>query len=293
MDARAKERNEGEGGLYGLWVDEGREMVRRRATEAATVLRNLSTEKVNLQAFVDYKRLAQVVTDVLEEGSREGLDGEETAELRVYLLEVLEIVGQHIPLALPGRSLSQELPATPEDPSSPSVRLFPLLVSLTRSADRALVLAAFRCLTNLSLNELSDAALALITYPPTSPYPHPIQTAIELLPLADAEISTVALDFIYQHTLLPANSALLCARPELVHILRLICTKLHLGATKETLEVTIPMPEGEGAVWAATRPARHIRRRTVERAKEPQLKVDPDDLQALLSLAEPARALTW
>lgn len=281
--------------IKGMEGNQRTSILRRRATEASMVLRNLSGEKLNLKSFSESKRLIAVIVSALEVGNHEDEEKEGSAELRVYLLEVLEFVGEFVSLALPGRSLSNGRSSQPEDASSPSVRLFPLLVALTTSTDRALVLLAYRCLAALSLNEVSDPVLSLSTYnlPQLAVYhlfPHPIHTAIDLLPLADADISMAALNFIYRHTLLPSNAALFCSRPELIHILRLVCTKLHIGETKEVLEVVIPMKGAESDHWHSRLPRLH-NTAGVPAARELSLKLLPAD--PLHTVAEPLRTLTW
>ncbi|ORY91694.1 hypothetical protein BCR35DRAFT_320194 [Leucosporidium creatinivorum] len=296
LDARVEDRSSS---TFGLWVDQAKETTRRRACEAALVLRNLTTDKHNVGVVSKSKKIRPLIADVLEEGALEG--GEDTNELRVYLLEVLEVIAEETPLALPGQQARSNktgaiVPIT-EAPTSPAFRLFPLLVALTRSADRALVIASFRCLTALSLNDTSDAALALLTYESTEPLPkplpHPIQTAIELLPIADADLGAVVLDYIYQHTLLPANAVLFCARPDLLQILRLVCTKLHLGAKKETIEVVLPLKGSEAEEWYKTQPPRHKRNIGLSQQRELSAKLEGDEISRLAALAEPARTLNW
>ncbi|GAA5927379.1 Rsc9p [Sporobolomyces koalae] len=264
LDRRKHDRRGGAQSLIALTSSEPREVLRRRAAEASLVLRNLALEKKNAEPLLDSKRLRKVLVQVLEEGEFEGPEGEETTELRLYLLEILEIFGEHIPLAIPGHAIAlasdadeDAPPPKPEPLDAPSVRLFPLLVALTRSEDRALIIAAYRCLTALSLNEKSDAVFALLAYealpPLPKPHPHPVQTAIRLLPLADAELNTVVLDFIYQHTLLPSNAAYFCTRPELLQILHLVCSKFQIGAKEEQVETDIMLTRSEAATWYRTK----------------------------------------
>lgn len=281
LDVNAVEPRDG-GRLLGIWVDGEWEHSKRRATEAALVIRNLATEPVNLKPLVASKKLAPVLAAALELGGDEGYVAEETAELRLYLVEILEVVGESIPLALP----------TGADDSSPPARLFPLLRALTRSTDRALVLNAFRALISLSRNQASDSILALQPLDP-SPIPHPIQTAIELLPIVDAELSGTVLDFIYQHTLLPANSALFCARSELVHILRLVCAKFQLGGKTEVLDIEIPMAGSDAETAFNAAPKRHKIRFGGVVKHELSLLVDAEKLAKLNSLPEPQRAMNW
>lgn len=296
VDMREREKSDGSAALFGAWRDEGREKIRIRATEAGMIMRNLATDKGNLKQLIDNKRLRRVITSVLEEGDGDRVENEESAELRVYLLELLEYVADSTPLVLPGRALSRIRNSIPELDTSPSVRLFPLLVALTYSPDRALVLASFRCLAALSSNEISDPVLSLATY--NSPdistrhkYAHPIQRAIDLLTLADQELTITILNFIYQHTLLPSNAALFCARPELGQILNLICTKLHLGASMEVLNVTIPMPDTDAAKWYDSLPPRH--KSVVVNGPTTALSLKLGALDPLRMCPEPQRAMTW
>ncbi|KAL8280187.1 hypothetical protein RQP46_007517 [Phenoliferia psychrophenolica] len=286
----------------GLWIDERRTTTTRRATEAALVLRNLATEAVNTPALLAARKLTRLIVDVLSEGHHEsitlGEGAETTTELRLYLLEVLEVVASDCVLLLPGRPLSSEPGSKPAPSSSPSVRLFPLLVALTRSPDRALVIAAFRSLVALALNDSSDPALALMTYPPVdpslNPHPHPIQTSIELLPVADSELATAMLDFMYQHTLVDANAVAFCARPELVHVLRLVSSRLHVMAGKETVQMVIPVKGTDAeAQWKAL-PQRHPRKKRPGEGKDPNPKMSKLELEKLLRLPDSeARGLNW
>ncbi|GAA5963858.1 hypothetical protein JCM3765_004042 [Sporobolomyces pararoseus] len=240
---------------------ETRQVSRKRASEASLILRNLSLEgKKNLEVFIQSKKFKKLLIQVLEQGEIEGFLGEETTEIRLYLLEILELIGEHIPLVIPGHSIplssdeEEENSTTtqkPEPLDSPSVKLFPLLVNLTTSPDRALVLASFRCLTVLSLNEKSDHLFSILTYlnlpPLPKTQPHPIETSLKLLTLGDSELTTVLLDFIYQHTLLPSNSVSFSSRNDLVSILKLICSKFELGARIEQVETLVLESNSEAA----------------------------------------------
>lgn len=299
LDARAEDRKSD---TRGLWVDQGREAMRRRACEAALVLRNLAPEKHSQSQVTKNKKLRPLIVDVLAEGALE--DGNDSNELRLYLLEVLDIIAEDTPLALPGipwhakpapnASIGRSI-TFPLD--SPAVRLLPLLVALTRSPDRALVMAAFRCLTTLSLSDTNDAALALLSYqtvdPLPKPHPHPIQTAIELLPIADHDLGAVILDYIYQHTLFPANAVLFCSRPDLLQVLRLVCTKLHIGARKDRLNVLLPMPGGDADVWFRSLPPKHLGNLALHQQRELHPQLEGDEVLRIAALAEPARTLAW
>ncbi|BGO98635.1 RSC complex subunit Rsc9 [Rhodotorula toruloides ATCC 204091] len=306
LERRRADRRRGTPAMAPFVGEEGRDVVRRRAGEAALVLRNLAPEKRSQEPLKESKKLKKVLCEVLEEGMVDELDAEETTEIRVYLLDVLECIAEHIPLALPGHAIAAAAvdddkddrpPLKPEPLDSPSVRLFPLLVTLTRSTDRALVLGAFRCLTALALNDKSDAVFALLTYeavePLPKPHPHPIQTAIELLPVSDADLSLAILEFLYQHTLLPSNAVLFASRPELAGILRLVFSKFHVRAKLEEVDIDVSMAPFEGKQYHDSHGFKHLRKPTGSaKATEGSL-VTAGELARLLPLPEPQRVLTW
>ncbi|GAA5884319.1 hypothetical protein JCM16303_003634 [Sporobolomyces ruberrimus] len=321
LERRIQDRKGGAQSLTVVMNSEAREIMRRRAAEASLVLRNLALEKKNLEPLLESKRLRRMIVQSLEEGEIEGPEGEETTELRLYLLEVLELIGESIPLAIPGHAIALDAPTEggggdeeqnrpppkPEPLDAPSVRLFPLLVNLTTSQDRALLLASYRCLTVLSLNEKSDAIFSFLAYtklpPLPKPSPNPIETAIKLLPLQDAELSSVILDFIYQHTLLPSNSAYFCTRPELLPILKLVCSKLEIGARADHVETEILSTPGEAAIWyKANYPnaLKNLKPNTGAQARRKPLRMptgepllSEEEMMEIVANQEPDRAIEW
>lgn len=307
IDSRLDRRRRGTLALDEIWRTTETDHDRRRALEAALVLRNLALEGTNHKGLFASKKLLPLLADALEEGIREGSD--DLSELVVYLLEVLDVMAPHTPLE-PTRVLEASQPSSLVDMAPPAARIFPTLVALTRSADRALVIGAFRCLTSLSINGASDMVLALATYEANAAtaaststststlsqsHPHPVHTAIELLPIADAELGTVVLDYIYQHTLLPANAVLFAARPDLLQVLRLVCLKLHLGARKETVQVSLPVKDGPAEAWRKSQPARHRRRAKPYARKVSDLSavLDAEQSARLSDLDEPSRTAEW
>ncbi|GAA5894399.1 hypothetical protein JCM8208_006223 [Rhodotorula glutinis] len=306
VDRRRTDRARGVPALGALVGDDSRDVLRRRAGEAALILRNLAPESRSREPLLASRKLQKAICAVLDEGETGALDVDETTEIRLCLLDVLECVAEHIPLALPGHAIAvtaeeeadeERAAPKPEPADAPSVRLFPLLVSLTRTKDRALVLAGFRCLSALALNDKSDSVFALLTYeavpPLPKPHPHPIQTAIELLPLADAELNLAILEFVYQHTLLPSNAALLATRPELLGILRLLCAKFHVGSRVEEVEIDLGVVQSEAKTYRDTHGGvKHPRKPSALVAAKGNL-VTREELAQLISLPEPSRALTW
>lgn len=307
LDRRRADRAKGFPALSALVGEEARDVLRRRAGEAALILRNLAPESRSRDPLLASKKLLRVICDVLEEGQLDQLDGDETTEIRIYLLDVLECIGEQVPLALPGHAVAagseadgddDRPPPKPEPLDSPAVRLFPLLVALTRSTDRALILAGFRCLTVLALNGKSDAVFALLTYdgiaPLPKPCPHPIQTAIDLLPVADAELNLAILEFIYQHTLLPSNAVLLAERRELAGILRLLISKFHVRAKLEEVTIDLRTANFDGRIYHDKHAIKHARKSTAVYAVQANDSlVSSEELAQLIPISEPSRALSW
>lgn len=280
--------------------EEEKDTLGRRACEAALSLRNISS--IDAAPLSKSRKLLRTITDVLEEGERAGSEGEELTEMRLYLLDVLELLGKETPLAISNRHAVKSIRIRTNDPSSPSVRLYPLLVSLTRSTDRALVLAAYRSLVSLARceSESSKALTATSTfsliYPRTSTFrhPHPIETAVELLSLADAELRALLLDYIYEHTLFPSNAVQFCIRSDLLVILRMITGSLHVNSQKEELSLVVPLPQTEAEHWyRALRPRHEGLARNQFRGLDSVIRVSSRDAAALVGLAEPFRALEW
>lgn len=310
LDRRRSDRRQGGTAAFSAIVgEEKRDVLRRRAAEAALILRNLAPESRSREPLLASRKLVRTVCDVLDEAHQDPLDADETTEIRLYLLDVLECVAEHIPLALPGYAVAlgrdtdaaaeDDRPlAQPEPLDSPAVRLFPLLVALTRSPDRALVLAGFRCLTALALNGKSDAVFALLTYegiePLPKPFPHPIQTAVELLPVGDAELSLAVLEFMYQHTLLPSNAVLFAERPELVGILRLLISKFSVRAKLEEVSIDLRAAPFDGRFYHDAHGVKHVRKTKLQSpVQASDSLVSPEELAQLIPLAEPSRTLTW
>ncbi|GAA6046419.1 hypothetical protein JCM3770_004909 [Rhodotorula araucariae] len=306
VERRKADRARGVPALSAVVGEDSRDVIRRRAGEAALILRNVAPESRSREPLLASRKLKKAICDVLDEGESGALDVEETTEVRLYLLDVLECIAEHIPLALPGHAIAataeeeadeNRVPAAPEPADSPSVRLFPLLVGLTRTKDRALILAGFRCLSALALNDKSDSVFALLTYdsvpPLPKPHPHPIQTAIELLPIADAELNLAILEFVYQHTLLPSNAVFLAARPELLGILRLLCGKFHVGSKVEEVEIDLSVAQSEAKTYRDSHGGvKHPRKPSALVAAEGNL-VTREELAQLITMPEPSRALSW
>lgn len=307
LERRKADRERGLPALAAIVGQEARSVLRRRAGEAALILRNLAPESRSRDPLLASKKLLRTICDVLEEGQSDALDGEETTEIRIYLLDVLECIAEHVPLALPGHPIAagaadaaddgDKPPPKPEALDSPAVRLFPLLVALTRSSDRALLLAGFRTLTALALNGKSDAVFALLAYngiePLPKPHPHPIQTAVELLPVADTELNLAILEFIYQHTLLPSNAVLFAERPELVGILRLLISKFHVRAKLEEVSIDLRVAPFDGRYYHDLHGVKHVRKPTPNPIQPTDSLVSPEELAHLITLVEPSRTLTW
>lgn len=276
-----------------LWPGPRVQNAQRRAAEAALVLRNVATEKHNAKQTTQHRALLLVLIDLIELVGAEGTIAEMTTEILLSVLEVFEVVAPTVVLKLPSVAKADK----------PSTSFYPLLTGLTRSRDRALILEAFRCLSALASNNASEIVFALPSherYEPPIKYPHPYETAIQMLAIRDAELSIAALDFLYMHTLIPYNAIAFAARPDLTSILRLVCSKIHMGASKEVLSIDVPLP-GQTEAWQVWRaqPPRHYARLSstasslIKKKTAAEVRIDPAVVQELAQKKEPERGTEW
>ncbi|KAM0747117.1 hypothetical protein T439DRAFT_329359 [Meredithblackwellia eburnea MCA 4105] len=279
----------------------------RRALEAALVLRNLSTEPVNLPSLLSAKqRLLEVLVQVLElaetEQMREWEGGAEEGvyELRLSLLEVCESVGGEWTLSLPGSTTSkrQSMSATPRP--SPKSALYPLLIPLTQSRDRSLLLSTYRLLSSLSSLTSNELLLSHLVPLPSSSHSvatsHPAESALLLLLLRDQELSLVLLDYLYHQTLLPVNALSILSlplHPTLIPLFKILVAHFSTSAKIEKVVTSVPMKGSEAEVH-------HRGRREQPHPKRertyPELttKLSEEEMKALLDMEDRhERGLKW
>jgi hypothetical protein len=249
---------------------------RRRAAEAALILRNLALESTgrNFQWLRDHARVQDTIFDALElvAADIDTRQCEDLIEIARYLFELLEMTSNSTAFILLPPTVPKRHRAYPLAP----------LVRLTRAPDRAFVLSAFRVLANAATNPRNESAFS------GPENQAPFDRAIELLPIRDAEVALAVLDFIYAYTFVVGNDILVCSRPDVVHIMGLLVGRLFQGAVSEDWIAVKPRnkPEdGQGTPTPAPTPAPKL---TGE-----ETKLSEAELQSLVGVPEPRRTLLW
>lgn len=262
------------------WQQQGMQ-TRRRAVEAATVLRNIALDQRNVPNLMQHqKRLLQVSQKVLQHGTADpsqASTSKDLVEMQICLLETIEAISPEIKLQQPYSIIS-------------------LLSAHTFSPDRALVLGAFRVLagfaTNTSNTEHNSPAFSMRA---DSASPNCITRAIELLPLQDIEITTAVLDLLYSYTQTPSSAATVCERPDLLYLLRLLLSKVSIGGSREDFEVEPPTDRLARLVKEQKSRELGASTATPNSAVFKLLgtMLSQDELDGLLVLREPKRTVTW
>lgn len=283
----------------------------RRRTEAALVLRNFILEGgqrciESVRPYVDL--MYEVLVQVIES------DSESSTELVLYMLDMAEVYASTCTLLLPPTI------ETPISRQIPAQKLYTLLAHLTQSNDRALVIGAFTLLGGLAMNRNNNPIFAYRATLPGMNEPLPscpsnilLNRAISLLPLNDADILLPILEFLYQHTLIPSNSAWMIQSQNMRQIVKLVVAHLNEGAQEEETEYDIISKDDNAA--NSTNPAQNYRGKAMREAliaaypsldnkatpkastpsgpEPPEPIMSAEDLQAILYMPEPQRAYEW
>jgi hypothetical protein len=251
---------------------------RRRAAEAALILRNLALESSghNFQWLRDHARVQDTIFDALEliAADIDTRQCEDLVEVARYLFELLEMTSNSTAFIL--------IPPSGQPTGIKRHRAYPVspLVRLTRAPDRAFVLSSFRVLANAATNPRNESAFA------GPDNQAPFDRAIELLPIQDAELTLAVLDFIYAYTFVVGNDVLVCCRPDIAHIMSLLVGRLFQGAVIEEWTATKPQKKPEDARGTPS-PAPPAKKTGAE------TKLSETELQSLINIPEPRRTLLW
>ena len=281
----------------------------RRRLEAALVLRNLAFEG-SQQCLDTIRPCTFQIFEILYECLRE----EGQAELTLYLLGLAEIFASSFTL-LPSLAVNR---VTLDSPACQR-EIYPLLAELAQSNDRALVIGAYTLLGALALNEQNmpvfasrpqSPAMSVHMLSKTSPPDSTtrlVQRAILLLHLNDSDLLLPIFEFMYQHTLIPANGALLLLRKDLRDLFRLFTSRIKQEATEETIEYEI-LNRTEAtdstsklrgmalrAALLSTYPNLAAQAQTDRnQTSEPtDARLDETEVQRILYLPEPQRVKEW
>lgn len=283
----------------------------RRASDAGLILRNLAMTMQNVAQIAQVPRLLELLCQVL---SLEDMD--DHAELRLYMLDVLECLAPHIILSDWVRQTFVQTPPSPSPPRFLEDRIFAILYDWAQnSEDRALMLGSLRCLRALASNTANASSLAEVdaSLQPTSL--RLMARCVSLLPLThDPELLEAALDLLYQLTIVGHNALRFGlasglregAAAKLVDMTRpdavfaFLARNLALG--KSVWERDTTLTPNSAAWWAndVVSVARVKQRRILERrermtpAERQRWKVLTPEARARIDpLPEPQRGIEW
>lgn len=277
----------------------------RHATDAAIVLRNLAGEPQNLLFLWSRSQVLATVLTVLQQTAPRDASvpssadlAQDCAQLRLVLLDVLAVYAPHISLSgsAPSQSTQDDsgddeseeqqqkkalqLPPLSKDLTPLVQQIYPLVVQLCWSSDRAFILAAYYILAALA----TTANASTFTFPcdndVTSDAPsNPVIRAIQLLPLHDMELISATLQFLFCYSDISSKNAdSLASRSDVHHVLKMLLSKSMFGgirqdyiigpSKKQKMEALRNLPSGPGIL-------------------------PPAELRLLAALDEPQRTTFW
>lgn len=278
-----------------------RHEVLRQATEAALILRIIAQHPANVGSLQHSRLLRNVMVDVLE-AFNASVFAEDTSELVVTLLDILDVISPYIEIRASTKLSSTQAPMADVATDSPQTatashaarkqsHLFPALLPLCHSQDRALLLGAYRCLANLASSpqviEQNETVFTFSCSQGDSPQRDIIDRAIQLLDLPDPDLTAVILDFLYSYTLIISNADSMCGRQDIHRILRILISKLSIGSQREDFEA-----EPLAKLNERSR-AEILLKRELEKFQVLPTKLPPAEFQLLAGLPEPQRTHAW
>lgn len=234
--------------------DASHAVLMRRALEATLSLRNLAMHSSNARSLASTKGLFGLIRNILrlpasavqsytqpsisndDDDEPQHVDSwlevEGVAELRLYFLDIFEILASRVSLtrraaSAASTSTSKALAiangkdatadkAVPSkaDAASAVDDIFATLITMAlKSNDRALLLGSLRCLSSMAAIERNEVAFVEVTLPSGQHSPGLLQRCVELLPLTqDTELLDAVLDLLYQLVCI-GNNAIKIAAP--------------------------------------------------------------------------------
>ena len=241
------------------------DLIRKHATESMLVLRNASHNDLNVAHLAQDTRTMGLINDTL----RLPPDDEVNTEIMVYAMELLQVVGHHLPLPSKGRHPYGNVP------------IDALERILSTSVDRTLIIHSLNVLTLLMTPSTIPPANTEPAYP--RPYaPHADSPALarvlQLLALVqDHLLLTSSLEFFAAYlTSLSATQAFLL-HPDLTKTLRLLAGVLRYEQKTEMQSVRIGPPV-----------------RTAEpEAEWLPYELSEEELARIAPMPEPERSFQW
>lgn len=292
-----------------LFSDARRDDAKRRALEAALVIRNVANTNANHYALRSSKRVQATVHLALDLAY---LDRDEDAELLLYILEIAEVIAPNTVLSpTPKRPPGDD----EEDDNDPrwqaelkrvaevvklGTNMVNALSHLILSTDRALVLGAFRVLAALGTSTINRPLLAETTLK-GGEVDLPLERALELLPLDDSDLVLPVLDYTYAVTSHPSCATALCTRPDLGHLLRLLLALSRHRFGDQPLPLRIMDWPSSDWFWSH-RAEKDAAAAKLAREHQPgqrvpfdtsRTKLSDKDLAEIVDMPEPRRTMVW
>ena len=287
---------------------------RRRAVEAALVLRNIVLEggQKGIQTVRNAgEYLFRTLVDLLSLPHTSNAD----TEITLYLLDACEVYAHLYTISHPSPCDG----ALAHLPQSWTVaqRLYPLLAqTVAYSNDRALIIAAYTMLGALAINDRNDTVLAGTPYtanatddvplggtvnPLSQPTLALMGWALDLTCLNDADLLPPLLEYLYQATRSALNGVLLMRRPDFNSILRMLLNRVKEGASEETSEYEVfphldptGVPRGKAVRNAFAHTYLGMSAPAVQIDYEaPVPKLNDEDTRKILRISEPERGMHW
>ena len=124
-----------------------------------------------------------------------------------------------------------------------------------------------------------------------------LKRALQLISVNDASLILPVLEFLYQHSSIPINAAMLLLQPNLRDILKMLACRIPEGSKEEVWEWEMSTATRRGAKTRdnlrATYPILVAEEQEANGGVDFSPKLQPDQLQNIIKQPEPGRTITW
>lgn len=260
----------------------------RRRLEAALTLRNLVLTG-GPRCIEQIKGVQELLFETLHKVAAET---EPLAELLLYLLDIAEVYASTT-------GLTSGLHAAGKTVRAP-IELYTSLAKLAQSNDRALVIGAYTLIGALAMceqnekvftlsadsSEVMQATLALL------------QRAVQLIGVNDASLILPVSEFLYQHTAISINAAMMLVRLDLRDTLKLLASRIPEGSREEVWEMEVSGADARRGAKVrdnlrATYPILGVEEQEAQGGFRPAPRLTPEQLHAIIQMPEPTRTIEW
>ena len=219
-------------------------------------------------------------------------DQDTPAELLLYLLDIAEVYASSM-------LLSASAPSSGKSPQAP-LELYTSLAKLAQSNDRALVIATYTLIGALAMCEGNQAVFTRSNGSAAAEHATNIllKRALQLFVVNDSSLILPVLEFLYQHTSIPTNAAMLIQQPDLRNILKMLAHRIPEGSREEVWEqevsgVTVRRGAKTRDNLRATYPILVAEEQEANGGVDFSPKLQPEQLQTIIKHSEPGRTIEW